>query len=81
MEDKILEVMRRVFQNEDVDTSCSQVNCEQWDSMNHLNLIVELELEFDTSFEPEEIGEMTTFAKVLAVVQEKLQGKNDILFR
>ena len=80
MEDKILEVMRRVFQNEDIDTSCSQMNCEQWDSMNHLNLIVELEMEFDTSFEPEEIGEMTTFTKVLESVRKKLQGKVDMLY-
>ena len=71
MEDKILKVMRRVFQNEDIDTSCSQMNCEQWDSMNHLNLVVELEIEFGVSFEPEEIARMVDFKAVCEVLKMK----------
>ena len=72
MEDKILEVMRRVFQNETVDTSCSQMNCEQWDSMNHLNLIVELEMEFGISLEPEEIARMQCYDDVVRVIKLKM---------
>ena len=52
MENRVLEIMRSVFQTEKVDETCSQQNCEKWDSMNHLNLIVELEMEFWVSFEP-----------------------------
>lgn len=73
MEDKILEIMKSVFQMEDIDMTCSQQNCDKWDSMNHLNLIVELEMEFGVSFEPEEIAMMRSFDDVVRVVKIKQQ--------
>lgn len=72
MEQKILELMRMVFQTNDIDETCSQKNCEQWDSMNHLNLIVDLEMEFGISFEPEEIAKMQTFDEVVSIIKSKV---------
>ena len=50
MEEQVLDVLRRVFKDAAIDKTCSQKNCKAWDSMNHLNLIVELEIEFGVSF-------------------------------
>lgn len=72
MENRVLEIMRSVFQTEKVDETCSQQNCEKWDSMNHLNLIVELEMEFGVSFEPEEIAQMRNFDEVMHIVKSKM---------
>ena len=72
MENRVLEIMRSVFQTESVDEMCSQQNCERWDSMNHLNLIVELEMEFGVSFEPEEIAKMRNFNEVVQIVKSKM---------
>ena len=63
--------MRRVFENPSLDSGCSQTNCKKWDSMNHLNLIVELEMEFGASFEPEEIARMVDFAAVCEILKAK----------
>ena len=71
MEEQVLAVMRRVFENPNLDTDCSQTNCKKWDSMNHLNLIVELEIEFGVSFEPEEIARMVDFEAVCEVLKTK----------
>lgn len=71
MEKRILEIMRSVFQTDGIDETCSQKNCEKWDSMNHLNLIVELEMEFGVSFEPEEIAQMRSFDEVVQYVKSK----------
>lgn len=71
MEQRILELMKSVFQTDDIDISCSQKNCEKWDSMNHLNLVVELELEFGISLEPEEIAQMRDFDEVVKIVKSK----------
>ena len=71
MEEKILTIMKEVFGIDDLDKTCSQKTCEKWDSMAQLNLVVELESDFDISFEPEEIGEMTDFDSVARFVQEK----------
>lgn len=43
---------------ETVPAGLSQKNCEAWDSVNHLNLILALEAEFGVAFEPEEIAAM-----------------------
>ena len=52
MKAKILEIMKRIFQVDHLPENPSQGNVEQWDSLRHLNLIIELEMEFDTEFEP-----------------------------
>lgn len=72
MEERVLEMMKEVFGTEDIDNTCSQKNCEKWDSLSHLNLIVEIESEFDISFEPEEIGMMTDYNSILNALKQKL---------
>ncbi len=64
--------MQRVFNTEAITTATDQNNCDKWDSLHHLNLIVELEDEFDVEFEPEEIAEMKSFDKVFKVTTSKL---------
>jgi acyl carrier protein len=71
MEEKVLEILKNVFELEAVDTTCSQQTCEKWDSMGQLNLVVELESEFDLSLEPEEIGEMKSFEDIIKVLKSK----------
>lgn len=71
MEEKVLEILKDLFELDTVDKSCSQENCEKWDSMGQLNLVVELESEFDVTLEPEEIAEMTSFEKIIKVLKTK----------
>lgn len=73
MEEKVLEILKNVFELETVDRSCSQATCEKWDSMGQLNLVVELESEFDISLEPEEIGEMKCFDDVVKILSNKIK--------
>ena len=72
MEKQWLDVLRRVFKDPSLDENCSQKNCAAWDSMNQLNLVIELEMEFGISLEPEEIGRMVDFQSVLEIVNSKL---------
>ena len=46
MEEKILFVLKNVLGLESATKALSQQNCDKWDSLRHLNLIVELESEF-----------------------------------
>lgn len=72
MDERILTVLRNVFNDTTIDTTCSQQSCKAWDSMNHLNLVVELEMEFGISLEPEEIGRMISFQDVKEIITSKL---------
>ena len=72
MEEKVLEILKNLFELDTVDETCSQETCEKWDSMGVLNLVVELESEFDVSLEPEEIGEMKSFDDIIRILKTKL---------
>lgn len=71
MEERVFEILRNLFELETVDETCSQETCEKWDSMGQLNLVVELESEFDISLEPEEIGEMKSFDDIIRILKKK----------
>lgn len=71
MEEKVLEILKDLFELDTVDVTCSQETCEKWDSMGQLNLVVELESEFDVTLEPEEIGEMKSFNDIIHILKSK----------
>ena len=72
MEEKVLEILKDLFELDTVDTTCSQTTCEKWDSMGQLNLVVELESEFDVTLEPEEIGDMKCFDDIIRILKSKV---------
>ncbi len=71
MEEKILDVLKETFEIDTVDKTCSQQTCEKWDSMGQLNLVVELESEFNVTLEPEEIGEMKCYDDIVRILKGK----------
>lgn len=71
MEEKVLEILKNLFELNTVDETCSQRTCEKWDSMGQLNLVVELESEFNVNLEPEEIGEMKSFDDIIRILNTK----------
>lgn len=68
----MLEILKNLFELDTVDETCSQETCEKWDSMGQLNLVVELESEFDVTLEPEEIGEMKSFNDIIRILKTKV---------
>lgn len=72
MKEKLIEIMKEVLEVEDISTNTSQDNCVNWNSLRHLNLVSELEDEFDVEFEPEEIAEMKSVNTIYDIIQSKL---------
>lgn len=72
MEEKVIEILKNILEDDNIDASCSQDNCEVWDSLKHLNLVVELESAFNVSFEPEEIVEMISFNEIIKMLNKKM---------
>jgi len=70
--DRLLDIFCRTFELSIVSESISQKNSDKWDSLNHINLVVEIETEFDIMLEPEDISEMIDFESVLRIVERKL---------
>lgn len=57
----------------DMDTEKPMV--PEWDSLNHLNLIVELESAFDLKLSMKEIEELVSVKKIVELVEHKQQEK------
>jgi acyl carrier protein len=48
---------------------------ERWDSVQHLNLVLQLEQQFNVPFEPEEMDRMKNIGAVVDLVASKLNAK------
>ena len=70
MENKILKIFREVLKIEgDVKQDSLQYNeTKNWDSLNHMKLVMLLEQEFDFMMDPDDILAMSDFQKALEIV-------------
>lgn len=66
MEDQIKKIMSEVFlyPMEKINNSTSRNDVTNWDSLRHVQLILELEANFGIKFKPAEISDMNTFEKI-----------------
>ncbi len=74
MKEELLELFRTVFEDSALDETTSQDTCAAWDSLKHLNLIVEVETTFNISLEPEEMAEIHSFSDMLTLALKKKEA-------
>lgn len=55
----------------DVTPELSSDSVEMWDSFRHLQMILALEGEYGVQFDPQQIPELTTVAKIQAMLEQK----------
>lgn len=71
MEEKVLHILRTVLEDSSLDCTCSQENCEAWDSLHHLSICFELEGEFGVVFQPDEMEAMKSFDDIKCLLATK----------
>jgi acyl carrier protein len=71
--DRIRRVFSDVFQVplDEVTMQSSPETIATWDSLQHLNLVLALEQEFQIQFTPEEVEQLLSVEVAAAVLQEK----------
>jgi acyl carrier protein len=69
---RIFKVLKSALHEKNVDETTSQKNTNQWDSLKHLSLVVELEIEFNIEFEPDEIAKMIDYTKIEEYINKKI---------
>lgn len=69
--EQLLQIFKEVLETDTIDETVSQTNCDAWDSIHHLNLILAIESRFNISLEPEEMEQMQDFATALKIVEGK----------
>lgn len=72
MDEKVKQLMAALFEipAEQITPESSPDTIENWDSLNHMNLVTSLEEEFNIRFTDEQIGEMLNFQLVLTILKE-----------
>lgn len=71
MKEKIIEIMKTIFESTDVDESTTPDKLENWDSLRHMNLVVALEEEFGVEFDEDDIVEMLSLDAIMKVIESK----------
>jgi acyl carrier protein len=70
--EQLQDIFRSAFSSEiTINQNSSKENLPDWDSINHLNLIVELEDRLNIQFTPEEIESMKSVEVLLNLIQKK----------
>ena len=69
---EIKEIMSKVLEIDmsTISNNTSQKEISKWDSLQHLDLIVEIEDKYDISIDPEDISVMVTIEKIVEVVNK-----------
>jgi acyl carrier protein len=71
------EIFKDVLENEDIvlqyETTASDV--EEWDSLNHIALVVAIEKKFGIQFTAKEIQDFKNVGEMCDGIVQKLQGK------
>ncbi len=66
MNDRLAAILSRVFKTpqDRIDLETGPHNLPAWDSAGHMNLVLELEKEFNVKFEDDEIIELVSVAAI-----------------
>lgn len=71
MKNQVLEVFSRVFRNCD-DLQSLQYGDKYWDSLKHIELITDLETEFNIVFEVSELYALTNVNEAQELIRKKV---------
>ena len=75
---RVYEVMKRVFNLPDLtldEELLKEGSVEGWDSLGQLNLLMELEREFNIKFSLDDIEKGRTLKNIIVLIEEKLNER------
>lgn len=76
IEERLSEVFRTVFDNDDIilTPQLTADDIDEWDSLSHINLMFAIELAFDISFDQSEIQNFANVGELMASIEQKTQS-------
>jgi len=72
---KLTHIMRRVFENPELKVSTTTAACDvpNWDSLNHVSLIMEVEAAFGVRFGLGELQDLKNVGALVSLIDQKLK--------
>ena len=72
MDDKVIDLLRRVFEGYDINEKSSCDTIADWDSIHQLNIAFEIESEFGVSIEPEEMQLLKSVKEIRSFLNTRI---------
>lgn len=74
LKERLQNVFRDVFDDEDIEIfdEMTADDIEDWDSLSHINLILDIEKEFGIKFTTEEITKTKNVGEFISIIESKL---------
>jgi acyl carrier protein len=74
IQEKVIQVLINIFQvsPDKISTETTSDNVENWDSMNHINMILALEQEFGIRYDEEQVVSMLSVEEIIDATEEML---------
>ena len=75
--EKVNEIFRDVFDDESlvITDSTNSDDIEDWDSLEHISLIISMEKEFDLKFDIREVNKLENVGQMVDMIREKLEER------
>ena len=76
--DKVTEIFRDVFDDESLTISdnTNSDDIEDWDSLEHIALIVSMEKEFHMKFDIKEVNKLENVGEMIDLIKRKMDEEN-----
>ena len=74
VQEKVIQVLINIFQvsPDKISTETTSDNVENWDSMNHINMILALEQEFGIRYDEEQVVSMLSVGEIIEATKGML---------
>lgn len=74
--DQLTEIFREVFDDDDlvVNPALTAADVEEWDSLNHIRLVLSIEKGFGLRFSAAEVGSLKNVGEFVELIQSKAKA-------
>ncbi|MBR5361428.1 MAG: acyl carrier protein [Lachnospiraceae bacterium] len=75
--EKVNEIFRDVFDDDTliITDSTNSDDIEDWDSLEHISLIISMEKEFNLKFDIKEVNKLENVGQMVDMIREKLEDR------
>ncbi|MCV3482437.1 acyl carrier protein [Campylobacter sp. CNRCH_2014_0184h] len=76
MENKFYEILENILEAKvDENSNLNMQNCKNWTSLNHIDIIMSLEEEFEIKFSKDELSQLKSQNELLQAIKSKVKNE------
>ncbi|MDC2979109.1 acyl carrier protein [Pelagibacteraceae bacterium] len=69
--DKIIQCLKNIFENQEIDINSSAENLKEWDSVAMINIVLEIENQFKVKINANDITNLKSYKSIKKILSNK----------